>query len=78
MSLHFKHSAVLCSQFPMPCRTRLRPRSVASHVMAYGIFPGAVVERGMDWRWGDQDGECIFMCMHACMCVYSVYDAVCI
>ena len=31
---------------------RLSPR-----IKARGIFPGALVERGTDWRWGDQDGE---------------------
>ena len=25
--------------------------------MSQGIFPGAVVVRGADWRWGDQDGK---------------------
>ena len=26
-------------------------------IKAKGIFPGALVVRGMDWKWGDQDGE---------------------
>lgn len=25
--------------------------------MSRGIFPGAVVMRGADWRWEDQDGK---------------------
>ena len=25
--------------------------------MSQGIFAGAVVMRGANWRWGDQDGE---------------------
>ena len=26
-------------------------------VASQGIFPGAVVMRGADWHWGDQDGK---------------------
>lgn len=29
----------------------------ARKVEARGIFPGAEVVRGHDWRWGDQDGK---------------------
>jgi len=25
--------------------------------VAHGLFPGAAVARGHDWRWKDQDGE---------------------
>jgi len=39
------------------CRTRLGARYGARRVQAWGIFPGAVVVRGADWRWEDQDGE---------------------
>ena len=39
------------------CRTRLCARYGARRVQAWGIFPGAVVVRGTDWRWEDQDGE---------------------
>ena len=31
-------------------------RSKAVKVEAQGIFVGAVVVRGPDWDWGDQDG----------------------
>jgi len=31
-------------------------RSKAVKVEARGIFVGAVVVRGPDWDWGDQDG----------------------
>ena len=30
---------------------------MARRVMSQGIFKGAVVMRGADWRWEDQDGK---------------------
>ena len=39
-----------------PSRTRVLPRSGAAKQEAKGIFPGAEVVRGRDWRLGDQDG----------------------
>ena len=38
-------------------RTRVSPRMDARRVVAKGLFPGAVVVRGCDWRWNDQDGK---------------------
>ena len=38
-------------------RTRVPPRSMSCWVQARGIFPGAKVVRGHDWRWGSQDGK---------------------
>ena len=37
--------------------TRLGSRMLTRRVMSQGMFPGAVVVRGADWRWGDQDGQ---------------------
>ena len=37
--------------------TRLGSRVLARRVMSRGIFRDAVVVRGADWRWEDQDGE---------------------
>ena len=43
---------------PLYCSSvRCESRMVAHRVRSQGIFPGAVVTRGEDWRWGDQDGE---------------------
>lgn len=38
-------------------RTRLRSRYCTARVMARGIFEGAEVVRGPDWKWGNQDGK---------------------
>ena len=37
-------------------RTRVRCRYQSGRVAARGVFVGARVVRGGDWRWGDQDG----------------------
>ncbi|XP_071506386.1 uncharacterized protein [Diadema antillarum] len=36
--------------------TKLYSRNSARQVEARGLFPGAQVQRGKDWRYGDQDG----------------------
>ena len=36
--------------FRVPCRAESR------RIPAKGLFVGAVVVRGVDWRWKDQDG----------------------
>ena len=38
-------------------RVRLGSRNESRRVVAKGIFPGAQVKRGVDWSWGNQDGE---------------------
>ena len=43
------------------CRLRMGARLESKRLVARGIFPGAQVVRGVDWRWGDQDGT---MCSH--------------
>ena len=35
----------------------MESRRKAKKTMSRGIFPGARVVRGADWRWEDQDGE---------------------
>ena len=37
-------------------RTKVRCRYQSGRVAARGVFVGARVVRGGDWRWGDQDG----------------------
>lgn len=37
-------------------RIKLTPRSKESKIVLRGIFPGAIVQRGHDWKWGNQDG----------------------
>ena len=37
-------------------RTRVRCRYLSRRVWARGVFVGARVVRGRDWRWNDQDG----------------------
>ena len=37
-------------------RTRVQCRYQSGRVAARGVFVGARVVRGGDWRWGDQDG----------------------
>ncbi len=39
------------------CRKILLPRLGAHKVEAKGIFVGAQVVRGRDWKWGPQDGR---------------------
>jgi len=39
------------SRLPVP------PRSDSHKVEAMGIYEGATIVRGPDWRWGDQDGK---------------------
>ena len=36
--------------------TRVRCRYKSARVSARGLFEGARVVRGRDWKWGDQDG----------------------
>ena len=38
-------------------RAPVPPRNESRKVEAMGIYPGATVIRGPDWRWGDQDGK---------------------
>ena len=38
-------------------RTRVNLRASSLRIEARGIFPGAEVVRGHDWRWGNQDGK---------------------
>lgn len=40
----------------------MKKRSVSLKIRAMGIFPGATVQRGKDWSWGDQDGWFKFLC----------------
>ena len=37
-------------------RTKVQCRYTSRRVPARGVFPGATVVRGRDWRWSDQDG----------------------
>ncbi|KAL8578225.1 hypothetical protein ACOMHN_040986 [Nucella lapillus] len=36
---------------------KVKKRSISLKIRASGIFPGAMVRRGIDWMWGDQDGS---------------------
>ena len=38
------------------CRVIVPPRKSSKTVIAKGFFADAVVVRGHDWLWGDQDG----------------------
>ena len=38
-------------------RIEVSARENAIKIEARGIFVGAKVTRGLDWRWNDQDGE---------------------
>ena len=38
-------------------RVRAPPRASSERVAVKGLFPGALVVRGHNWRWGDQDGR---------------------
>ncbi|XP_077291024.1 E3 ubiquitin-protein ligase mind bomb 2 isoform X2 [Arctopsyche grandis] len=35
---------------------KLTPRSKETKIVLRGIYPGALVQRGNDWSWGNQDG----------------------
>ena len=37
-------------------RTMIPPRALSKRLQARGMFPGAHIVRGHDWRWGNQDG----------------------
>ncbi len=37
-------------------RVVIPPRETDTRVQAKGLFPNALVSRGHDWIWGDQDG----------------------
>ena len=39
------------------CRVRVSSRCEGDRLAVRGIFSGAQVTRGADWRWGDQDGR---------------------
>lgn len=38
-------------------RVTMPARGTGPRIQAKGLFPNAVVSRGHDWIWGDQDGE---------------------
>ena len=46
-----------CTPLASLYRTRVTLRARARRLEACGIFSGAEVVRGRDWRWKDQDGE---------------------
>ncbi len=48
------------------CRARLQPRYLRRTLAVRGIFAGARVMRGVDWRWGDQDG--MYVCWETGAC----------
>ena len=50
------HVHVYAALFICMYSVRLGSRMLTRRVMSQGIFAGAVVRRGADWRWGDQDG----------------------
>ena len=41
-------------------------------IEARGIFPGAEVVRGHDWRWGNQDGKRLWFESLSCHTWYTV------
>ena len=56
------------------CRVMVSPRVDARQVEAKGMFPGAEVVRGNNWKFGDQDGEresqCTFGDLACTLCVF--------
>ena len=42
--------------FSLCDREKVSPRDSTRTGILSGIFPGAVVVRGADWRWENQDG----------------------
>ena len=42
-------------------RTRIPSRARSLRIEARGIFPGAEVVRGHNWRWGNQDGKWLWL-----------------
>lgn len=44
-------------------RTRVPARAMSRAVKAIGIYPQAVVVRGHDWKWANQDGKYCLMCV---------------
>ncbi len=49
-----------------PSSTRVTLRHQQRRVAVKGLFPGAKVMRGRNWRWGDQDGKELLE-VYACM-----------
>ena len=45
-----------CTSSYLSCRVKVIPRASAKSGTVTGVFAGAVVVRGQDWRWSDQDG----------------------
>ena len=39
------------------CRVLVPARFFSQGIKVMGIYPGARVVRGNDWKWGDQDGK---------------------
>ena len=44
------------NEYTNPHRTKVGKRRGTSRLQAKGIFPGAKVVRGPDWKWENQDG----------------------
>ena len=47
---------MLSSCIVLGSRILVPPRKNARKVVAKGLFPNAIVVRGHDWKWEDQDG----------------------
>ena len=47
--------------FVTTIRVRLQCRSESKKVMSKGVFEQAVVVRGRDWMWKNQDGQFLFI-----------------
>lgn len=59
--------------------SRLGGRMLTRRVMSQGMFPGAVVVRGADWRWGDQDGQLpLPHCLIHCDCIGQILHVQCL
>jgi hypothetical protein len=46
-----------CIYYFLLGRVLVKKRKVSVKIRAVGLFPGATVQRGKDWQWGDQDGK---------------------
>ena len=54
--IHTPAMAILLSTLYLPDRVRVCSRCEGDRLVVRGIFSGAQVTRGADWKWEDQDG----------------------
>ena len=72
----YRYNVVFDDPLPLRDRVNVPARSRSTSVEVKGIFPGAKVIRGHDWKWKDQDGMYMYTSWTAQLCIIILYSHV--